>query len=294
MLFSIFRQIAAASVLGMNRRNLELVMPRNERRHFPIANDKLLTKTVLEAAGIPVSPTLATFRSFMDVRSLAHTLRDFDQFVVKPARGSGGNGILVIAGRDADAFRTAGGRRISASTLERHVGDIVFGVFAHDHDDIAIVEPRLTPHPFFADLYPEGLSDIRFILADDTFALAMLRIPTRASEGRANLHQGAIGIGIDGDTGRTVRAWQHHREIARHSETGEMLIGRTVPHFDTLLRIARATSRALPLKFLGVDIVVDAHLGPLVLEVNVRPGIEIQNVTGVSLRDRLSAQGILR
>ena len=43
-------------------------------------------------------------------------------------------------------------------------------------------------------------------------------------------------------------------------------------------------SRQSPLGYLGVDLVVDAKLGPQVLEINVRPGLEIQNVNAMGLR----------
>ncbi len=41
---------------------------------------------------------------------------------------------------------------------------------------------------------------------------------------------------------------------------------------------ARNASHAIPLGYIGVDICIDQTRGPLVLEVNGRPGIEIQNV----------------
>ena len=279
--------------LSMNRRNLELVFPRNPRQYFPVANDKRLSKQVLGDNRVPVAPTLAVFSSFRDVAALDEKLAGLNAFVIKPARGSGGRGILVITGRDGAGFRTASGRYISRDVLVRHIGDIVFGVYAHDKPDVAIVEARLIPDPFFASLYADGLSDVRLILADDRLALCMLRVPTRGSDGRANLHQGAIGIGVDADTGTTFRAWQHKRVITTHPENGAELIGITVPSWRRIVRIAKRAARTLPLKFLGVDMVVDAEQGPLVLEVNARPGIEIQNVNGISLLERFRAQGVL-
>jgi alpha-L-glutamate ligase-like protein len=214
------------------------------------------------------------------------------EFVVKPARSSGGRGILIVAGREGDGFRTAGGRFVTRDELRRHLADIVFGVFAMDRNDVAIVEPRLRPHAFFAELYPEGLSDVRVIVVDDQPVLSMIRVPTRASGGRANLHQGAIGLGVDLAAGRVNRAWHRRREVATHPDTGEELAGRQVPFWDAILGISRQVGAALPLKYLGIDIVVDRDRGPLVLEVNARPGLEIQNVTGVRLQALLRDLGV--
>jgi alpha-L-glutamate ligase-like protein len=286
--------VPEGDVMGINRRNLELVRRRNQRRHFPLADDKLLTKEVLAAAGVPVAPSLSVFSSFAELGHLAERIDGLDEFVIKPASASGGRGIVVIAGRDGDGWRTAGGRWIGFDELRRHVADIVFGVYTLDRSDRAIIEPRLHPHPFFADLWPHGLSDVRIILTDDAPTMSMIRVPTRASEGRANLHQGALGLGLDLETGCTIRAWHRKRPIATHPDSGSPLLGLQVPGWSALLDIARRVAAALPLKYLGLDLVVDRNLGPLVLEVNARPGLEIQNVTGIPLATRLREMGALR
>jgi alpha-L-glutamate ligase-like protein len=267
----------------MNHRNIELILPRNERRHFPLANNKLLTKTILAEQGIPVSPTITTFESFYEIGQMETRLENLREFVVKPARGSGGNGILVISGREGHTFFTPGGRQLTLEHLRRHIADIVFGVYSFDRMDVAVVEPRLMPDAFFASLYPHGLSDIRLVLIDDVLSLSMLRIPTAQSDGKANLHQGAIGIAVNVENGLTYRAWHRRRNVSVHPENDISLIHQRVPSWTEVVRIAVQTARALPLKYLGVDMVIDNVLGPLVLEVNARPGIEIQNVTGKSL-----------
>ena len=279
-------------VLGINRRNVSFVQARNARRDFPLADDKLLAKEVLSAAGVPVSPTLATFRHFYEIREFAQRIEGLSEFVLKPAQGSGGNGIVVIAGREGDRFRTAGGRSLTFDELHRHVHDIVYGVYALDHSDVAIVEPRLRPSPFFADLFASGLSDVRIVAVDDVAVMAMLRVPTRASDGRANLHQGALGLAVEIDSGTVTRAWSRGAVIDRHPDTGGPLTGLVVPQWPRILDIGRAVANAVPLKYLGIDIVVDRTLGPLVLEINARPGLEIQNVNGVPLRRRLRERGV--
>jgi len=39
----------------------------------------------------------------------------------------------------------------------------------------------------------------------------------------------------------------------------------------------------VPLNYVGVDIVIDETDGPLILEINARPGLEIQNINGFGL-----------
>jgi alpha-L-glutamate ligase-like protein len=280
------------AVLGMNRRNVEFILARNPRRAFQIADDKLLAKSVLAEAGVPVAPTLDTFRGFFELGEIGPRLAAHESFAIKPARGHGGFGILIAAERDQDRIITPGGRRLGPDELRKHVADIVFGVFSLDHADVALVEPRLMPSPFFAELSELGLSDVRIIMCDETPALAMIRVPTRASDGKANLHQGALGVAVRIDDGRVVRAQLRGVEVDRHPDSGAPLLGRTVPGWSDMLEICRTAARALPLKYLGMDLVVDRDRGPLVLEINVRPGLEIQNVNRVGLRGRLRELGI--
>ncbi len=271
-------------VLGMNRRNCELISRRNRRVDFPIANDKLLAKQILADAGVPVAATLTTFDSFKELDQIDARLGALTEFAVKPARGHGGRGIVVIASRSGSDWISAGGRRISPEEMRRHLADIIFGVHTLDRPDVAIVEPRLRPHGFFAELHPEGLSDIRILSVDEIPMLAMARVPTRASDGRANLHQGAIGLGIDVETGIVERARLRQQPIEVHPDSGRPLLGHVVPFWEHIREMARQIAQVVPLKYLGIDIVIDRDLGPLMLEINARPGLEIQNVTGRPLR----------
>lgn len=283
-------------VMGMNRRNLEMVYPKNPRRHFTLVNHKLKTKGILAAVGLPVSDTITTFGSFVELDTFAVRLAGLDEFVIKPANGSGGRGILVVAGReqvgDDVTYFTAGGRRLGGEEMRKHIADIVFGVYTFDRADIAIVEPRLHPDPFFASLYPDGLSDVRVITVDGQAVIAMIRVPTKASDGRANLHQGAIGLGLDLATGRVLRARKKGQPVDVHPDTGLSLVGQQIPFWPDILDIVRRGAAALPLGYLGFDIVVDRDRGPIVLEVNARPGLEIQNVTGIPLRQHLRELGL--
>lgn len=115
----------------------------------------------------------------------------------------------------------------------------------------------------------------------------MLHLPTDASDGRANLHQGALGAAVDLGSGRVTRALFEGREISEPPDTGETLVGFEARGWDEIVDAAEGCGEATGLGYLGVDLVVDEEIGPLVMEVNARPGLEIQNVTGVGLAERM-------
>lgn len=280
------RGIAALSreLLGINGRNIRVVYRHNPREHFPLADDKILAKARLGAAGVPVPRTLATASSHRQLSHFLGALRDREDFVIKPANGSAGGGVVVIVARDGTRWRTAGGRTLDAAALRRHSSDILFGSFTLDVPDTALAEERLVPHPVLAEIFPHGLSDVRVITLLGIVAAAMLRVPTRTSGGRANLHQGAIGVGVDIRHGRTTRALLRGRRIGRHPDSGTPLAGVDVPCWDRVLSVAQRAASAVPLGYLGVDIGLDELRGPVVLEINKRPGLEIQNVNGAGLR----------
>ncbi len=120
-------------------------------------------------------------------------------------------------------------------------------------------------------------------------AMAMLRLPTRVSNGKANLHQGAIGVGIDIQTGLTCGGVLHNEPIAYHPDTLNTTVGLQVPHWDKILNIAAAAYELTGLGYLGVDIVLDKFEGPLMLELNARPGLNIQIANRCGLLKRYEA-----
>ena len=276
-------------VVGINRRNLGYIYPSNPRQFFSLADDKVLTKEVLGQAGLPVAATLRVYRYFFELQRLQEDLAPHAEFVVKPARGRGGGGIVVITGRQESSWLAIDGRRHSVEALRRHLGDILFGVYSFDLGDAVLVEERIRQHPAVEELSPLGLADVRVITYQDRPALAMIRVPTSSSGGRANLHQGGLGISLDLATGRTGHALHKGREVVCHPDTGLTLGGRSIPFWDEVLRISRMTAEVFPLKYLGIDIVITAT-GPVLLEINVRPGLEIQNVTRSGLRPLLDGE----
>ncbi|MCR9269001.1 MAG: hypothetical protein NXH72_03335 [Hyphomonadaceae bacterium] len=276
-------------VLGMNARNRLLINTLNSKEMLDLATDKLRTKEALQAAGVPVAKTYATCTSFRELPEFMETLDDFGAFALKPNRGSQGNGILIVRGREGKNYVTAGGRTLKPEQLSRHVGDILNGAFSQGgEEDTAYVEPLLEQHESLNKLADFGLSDIRVILHQKKPVSAMLRLPTKKSGGKANLHQGAVGLAIDIETGKILNAAQRGTSIEEHPDTGVQLIGFKIPKWREIIDISKRASEAIPLGYIGVDICIDQNRGPLILEVNGRPGIEIQNVQQKGLVEGLT------
>ncbi len=277
-------------ILGINRRNISYTIRCNARRHYPLVDDKLATKRLCERAGIPVPRLLAVARHHFEMRGLLPALESCDSFVLKPARGAMGNGILVVYGSGQKRFVCAGGREVSHDEFLYHASGIISGLYSlAGHMDAAMVEERLQVDVSMADLAPAGVPDIRVIVYRGVPVMAMMRLPTRRSGGRANLHQGAIGVGIDLVTGISNHAVVHSTPIRENPDSGEELVARKIPRFGRVLEIAVAAADETGLGYLGADVVIDAHQGPMILELNARPGLAIQLANGAGLRPRLES-----
>jgi len=286
----ILRALRRSGVLGINRRNAEFTLRWNPRAAYPLVDDKLLTKELCARAGIPTPRLLAVARHHFEIRRLREAMAKRTSFVLKPARGAMGNGILMVRERDGARFRLAGGRSITLDDLAYHAAGVISGLYAiAGQTDTAIVEERLLVHPELAALASEGVPDVRVIVYRGVPVMAMTRLPTLRSGGRANLHQGAVAAGIDLETGRTTHAILNSRPIRRHPDTGAALIGHAIPGFADVLRYALRAADETGLGYVGADLVVDAARGPVLLEMNARPGLMIQLANRAGLLPRLRA-----
>lgn len=283
-------KLKAEGILGMNRRNVSYIGPLNDRRNYPLVDNKLKTKQIAEAAGIAVPELLGTIRYQHERKQLKKRIGGYDSFVVKPAQGSGGKGILVITGRKDEHFVKSNGDWIHIDEIDRHVSNILSGLYSLGGKyDIAMFERLVEFNPIFDDYSFEGVPDIRVILYKGFPVMAMLRCSTRESSGKANLHQGAIGVGIAMGSGRALNAVQHNRPVTRHPDTGHGFDRLVVPHWEQILTLAASCYDITGLGYLGVDIVLDLHRGPLILELNARPGLAIQVANGAGMLPRFAA-----
>ena len=277
-------------VVGMNRRNLDYVSIYNHRDAYPLVDNKLRTKQLAAKAGIATPELIHALAYQFEVEAVPERLNGLSEFVIKPAQGSGGRGILVIAGRDREHYVKSNGERVKIRQIKRLLTNIISGLYSlGGRADSAIVESLVKTHPMFASMSVDGVPDIRVVVFQGYPVMAMLRLGTHASDGKANLHQGAIGVGLDIRTGQSVGAVQRNRNITEHPDSGARLDGIRIPDWPELLRLASRCFDVTKLGYLGCDIVIDAHAGPLLLEMNARPGLAIQIANRSGLDSRLQA-----
>lgn len=288
MIFGIARKLNELGVMGMNRRNYDFLSQYNDRRLYPLVDDKLRTKVLAEKAGVAVPKLYATIEIQHQIAELSTTLAPYAEFVIKPARGTGGEGILVIAGRTKGMYRTSSGRLLEQDELAHQVSMILAGVHSlGGHPDRAVIEYRVRFDPYFDQVAFQGVPDIRTVLFLGVPVMSMIRLPTRVSDGKANLHQGAVGAGIDLVSGRTTGAVWKNSLIDTHPDTGAETVGLEIPQWGRLLHLATRTYEMTGLGYQGVDLVLDQDLGPLLLELNARPGLNIQIANRSGLLHRL-------
>lgn len=287
-LFATPRELRERGVLGMNQRNTDYIMRYNPRRLYPLVDNKLETKKLALEDGIAVPELYAVISIEHQVQDMANILADHKSLVIKPAHGSGGTGILVIDGRMGSHFRKANGSLVTIEAIQHHTSNILSGMYSLGGvPDQAILEYRVDFDPMFEHISYQGVPDIRIIVFKGIPTAAMMRLPTRDSDGKANLHQGAVGLGINITNGETTNAVHHNHLVEQHPDTGYDTSGIVIPHWDNILRLAMQCADTVGLGYLGVDIVIDRNLGPLMLELNARPGLSIQIASGQGLLTNL-------
>lgn len=275
-------------MLNMNRRNVEFIAQYNERSAYPLVDNKLKTKLVAADYDVATPALRQVVSQQHEISHFRERITDLNGFAIKPAKGSGGKGIMVITHREDDRFIKASGAAVSLATLERHLSNILAGLYSlGGSPDVAIVEDLIQCSSSLTDFSFQGVPDIRIIVFRGYPVMAMLRLATRASDGKANLHQGAIGVGIDIATGQSLNAVQFNRPVTVHPDTGHALVHISVADWHTMLVMASRCYEATGLGYMGADLVLDQHAGPTLLELNARPGLAIQMANGKGLLPRL-------
>jgi len=279
-----------SSILGLNARSQLYSYKYNNKKGRKVCNSKILTERFLKKLGVPVPNIFNVFRRPQDVLNFNWDSLP-SSFALKPSRGLGGQGIIVVkkrANSPTSGWITTQRTIVSIDDLKLHTLDILEGAYSLGNEpDVAFIQEYVGRHKAFRKYAFRGTPDIRIIVFNKVPIMAMLRLPTRESQGKANLHQGAIGVGIDIATGITVKAILNGKFIKYKPGSERKLNGIKIPLWTTILKTAVNAQIASGMGYLGVDIVLDPEKGPMVLEMNAQPGLQIQLCNSSGLRKRL-------
>jgi alpha-L-glutamate ligase-like protein len=272
-------------VLTMIVRNREFVGKYNPPGLLAMLT-KDAVKGLLLPLGVPMATTYMVLRERSELGKFKEWMKQHEVFALKPSSSYGGEGILLVTGRQGDLYRTNMGL-MSASQIETLAFSILEGQFHGGEKDTAVVEELLIQNESLREIVPLGLADIRVISFLGYPVMAMMRIPTKASGGKANIHLGAVAAGVRISTGVIFHSVWAGLPSPEHPDTGASLLGRRIPLWDEILEVAAEAQGLAGIGYAGVDIALDSKRGPVVMEVNRRPGLEIQNANAAGLLRRL-------
>jgi len=275
-------------ILGLNDRTLNYQYLNRDNVRY--ADNKLLTKKILKKNNVLTPELYGVIRNLKELESF-----DFESlpnsFVLKPSKGLKGSGINIYYNRLKDGrWVLASKEKHSVDDIKNHIRKILDGQFTigtSSQGGKAMFEERVKMHPVFKQYSYRGIPDIRVIVYKNIPVMAMLRLPTEESGGKANLSLGAIGVGIDMAKGVTTTAVKNNRMIEHVPGKRLTLSGIRIPYWKKILKIAHQCQKITGLGFLGVDVIIDRDKGPMVVELNSRPGLGIQAANQDGLKERL-------
>jgi len=189
---------ASKSVLGINERNLSYTKKYTKGKTRKICDNKLLTKQLLQKNNVGVAKLLQIFETSEDVNNF--NFADLKGgFTIKPSLGETGSGILPIfsKSRKTGHYIAYGGKKYTGEELNEFCKDILrnkFSLKSATTKEVVIIEDLIKIHPVFKKISYKGIPDIRLIVFNGIPIMAMLRLSTKESKGKANLHIGGIGI----------------------------------------------------------------------------------------------------
>jgi alpha-L-glutamate ligase-like protein len=292
----IFHDLQNMGILGINNRVGRYILRHNKRENYPLVDNKVLTAERAEAWGIATPENYLIVENYGSLKNLHLKLLNFESFVIKPAKGSQGNGIIVIKeiikevrnGETRVLCRRSNDKLMDVEEVKHHISGILSGLYSlSGQSDTAIIQAKIDKHPIFDDYSYGGIPDIRVIVYEGFPVMSMVRLPTKNSDGKANLHQGAIGAGLNLSNGSTNNAVIRNQVIDAHPDTGHKLSGLRLPFWREILELSARCYDMVELGYLGADIVLTPDHGPILLELNARPGLGIQIANLAGLVPRL-------
>jgi alpha-L-glutamate ligase-like protein len=281
----IFQDLNKMGILGINNRVGRYILRHNNRKNYPLVDNKVLTAERAAAWGIATPENYMIIENYGSLKNLHLRLQNFESFVIKPAKGSQGNGIIVfkeiikevIDGELRILCRRSNDKLMEIDEVKHHISGILSGLYSlSGQSDTAIIQAKIDKHPIFEDYSYGGIPDVRVIVFEGFPVMSMVRLPTKSSDGKANLHQGAIGAGLNLKDGFTNNAVIRNQVVDVHPDTGHKILGLKMPFWKEILELSAQCYDMVGLGYLGADIVITPDKGPILLELNARPGLAIQ------------------
>jgi len=274
-------------ILGQNARNLNFISKYNDDLAKSLADSKIKTKEFLSKKWVKIQESLAVIKNHKE-------LEDFDlnslplPFVVKPNSGYWWKWIIVFEKKDKENnFITTDLEKYSLKNLQNHISDILDGFYSLSGSrDRAIFERKIILDHSIELLWKFWLPDIRVIVFNSVPVIAMMRVPTANSKWKANLHMWACWLWVDIWSGKITYITQFRKMIKSIPGIWDVRWVE-IPHWEEILKLAVKVQQVTNIWYIWCDIVLDNNFGPLLLEMNVRPGLEVQVANKIPLLERL-------
>jgi len=274
-------------ILGQNARNLNFINEYNDDYAKNLADSKLKTKEFLWKKWVSVAQTLLIINNHKELDDLDLNSLEVP-FVIKPNAWYWGKWILIFEIKDNDwNFITNDCQTFSLKILKEHIRDILdwFYSISWSRDKVIFEQKIILDHSIEL-LWKYWLPDIRVIVFNWVPIIAMLRVPTANSKWKANLHAGACWVWIDIWSGKLTYITQFKKMIKSIPWLWDIR-WIELPYWEDILKLATKVQQITNIGYVGCDIVIDDKVWPLLLEVNVRPWLEVQVANKVALYDRL-------
>lgn len=280
--------IKPSHILGMNARHTYTSLNPSSAKQYGFS--KLRTKELMNEHEIPTPQVYHIFSSHTETEEVNWDAIPVP-FVIKPANGLAGKGIWIIKDKHPteQIWRNNFNEELDLGDIKLHVQNIIdgeFSVWGSNHQ--AIVEERIIAHPALAKYSYKGTPDVRVIVFNSVPVMAEARIPTKESEGKANLDRGAIGLGIDMATGISTYGITGKSGFISHFPNSKKKVnGIKIPNWPQLLETAVRAANAAGFVFMGADLFIHPEKGPMIVEMNGFPGLSIQLANRAGLKRRL-------
>ncbi len=274
-------------LLGQNARNLNYIKEYNTKFARKLADSKLKTKDFLRANSIAIPETIQIITQHEELNN--SIFKELEPpFVVKPNGGFWGKWILVFTTKTSEwNYITNDKQSFSENDLLIHFWEILDWFYSLSWNrDKVVIERKIELDEEIELLWKFGLPDIRIITFNMVPVMAMLRVPTKQSKWKANLHSGACWVWIDIWTWKLTFITLKGRLVKSIPWIWDVRWLK-LPKWDIALALAVKVQQVTKIWYVWCDIVLDKRDWPLILEINIRPGLEVQIANMAPLKDRL-------